>query len=120
MSFKFTGRFSCASGSAVQSFAWENGESHVNLYPKIVDVSVESRTGHTLTTSQALLLDRTCFCNQKGVFGAAPLGELCGIKQQEYGDSISVRPSLVSEICWIFMKFGEGVLYKIPRARRVS
>jgi len=68
----------------------------------IVDVSAKIRTGHILTTSQALLLDGTCFCNQERVFGAALLGELYGMKQQEYGDSMSVRPSLATEIFWDF------------------
>jgi hypothetical protein len=80
-----------------QSSAWETRESRGNFHPKIVDVSVEIRTGHILITSQALLLDRTCFCNQKCAFGAALLGELYGVKQQEYGDSMSVRPSVVSK-----------------------
>ena len=67
-------KFRCASGSAVQSFTSQTGESHGNFYPKIVDVLVEIRTGHVLITSQALLLDRTRFCNEERAFGAALLG----------------------------------------------
>jgi hypothetical protein len=90
-------KFRCASGSAGQSFASETGQNQYNFYPKIVDVSVEIQTGHIVTTIQALLLDSTCLCNQEGLFGAALLGELYGVKQKEYGDSPSVRPSVVTE-----------------------
>lgn len=55
------------SGSVVETFAWETGENHGNFYPSLVDVSAEIRTEHIQTTGQALLLDRTCLCNQEGV-----------------------------------------------------
>lgn len=79
----------------------------MTVYPRIVRVSAEIRTGNIQNTSQTLLLDHTYLFNEECVFDSLLFRRYYEAKKKKR--NTSRRGVRISNI---FMKFRAGVLYK--------